>query len=148
MIWLVQTQKEVVRMPAQDRRTAPALEDEWDETEAQKVEPTREFFGEFVNLDKGDELTGWLIGKRKIRDKDRYYLQATDGRILILPDHALLTAALNAIPHYPTAVKIRNTGRKKLASGRIGFSYEVYAFPRNKAPVEVLEAVARLNGEL
>ena len=137
-------------MPAQqDRRPAPVLEDEWDETQAQKVEPApREFFGEFTNLDRGDELTGWLIGKRKIKDSDRYYLHTSDGRVLILPNHALLTAALDAIQRYPAAVKIRNLGRKKLASGRIGFAYEVYVFPQRKAPPEVLESVQKVGGEL
>jgi hypothetical protein len=135
-------------MPAQDRRPAPVLEDEWDETEAQKVEPTREFFGEFCQLDKGDELVGWLVGKRKIKDRDRYYLHTVDGRVLILPDHALLTAALDAITRFPAAVKIKNVGKKKLASGRIGYAYEVYAFPQRKAPPEVLGSVQKVGGEL
>ena len=135
-------------MPAQqDRRPAPVL-DEWDEAEAQKVEPApREFFGEFANLDRGDELVGWLVGKRKIKDKDRYYLHCVDGRVLILPDHALLMAALDAIPRYPAAVKIRNLGRKKLASGRVGFAYEVYVFQR-KAPPEVLESMQKVGSDL
>lgn len=123
-------------------------QDEWKE-----VTPApREWDADFLALEKGDVLEGWLIGTRIIREQERYLVAVFERvddvggwRKYILPQHALLEARLATLQP-PVYVRIENLGFTKLPTGRRAYAYKVLHKPDASPPGEVAQMVERPEG--
>jgi len=109
----------------------------------------REWDADWLALEKGDVVEGWLVGTRTIREQERFLIavfekqQGDDQakwRKYILPQHALLEARLKEL-RPPVLVRIENLGMQKLPTGRRAYTYKVLHNPNATAPAPVLAMV-------
>lgn len=126
--------------------TRSVQQDQWKE-----VTPApREWDADFLALEKGDVVEGWLIGTRVIREQERYLVAVFERtaddvagwRKYILPQHALLEARLQTLQP-PAYVRIENLGFTKLPTGRRAYAYKVLYRPDAAPPAEVAQMVER-----
>ncbi len=118
---------------------------QWEKVEA----PAPQFDSQFIQLEKGDSIEGWLLGTRGIRNaRDEVVLRWILARRtengtrekVILPSHVMLDRRLARLANeqgLPQYVRITNLGRTRLATGRSGFDYEVVFAQGAKVPPDV-----------
>lgn len=110
----------------------------------------REWDADFLALEKGDTVEGWLIGTRVIREQERYLVAVFEKqqddvakwRKYILPQHALLELRLSELQP-PAYIRIENLGMTKLPTGRRAYSYKVLHNPNTRPPAPVLEMLEK-----
>jgi hypothetical protein len=111
-------------------------QEEWEE-----VESAPRFDAQFINLDRGDTIEGWLLGTVVINERRRYVmatLQEDGWGKIILPDHAALMQRLDAVRPLPAKVHLENLGRViKTAKGQRAFGYRVLRARNATPPPEV-----------